>query len=95
MVCFLFQCFVSASPCEIRNCSRFHPQRVQISWSFRVYIYNTFPKKLQLNEMNVDILFLINQHEPALYRYTLGGFFLASYDDSPAGIFDEVLCIDL
>lgn len=24
-------------------------------------------------------------------RYTLGGFFLANYDDSPAGIFDEVL----
>lgn len=22
--------------------------------------------------------------------YTLGGFFLASYDDSPAGAFDEV-----
>lgn len=26
-----------------------------------------------------------------LCRYTLGGFFLASYDDSPAGIFDEVV----
>ena len=24
-------------------------------------------------------------------RYTLGGFFLANYDDSPAGKFDEVL----
>jgi len=24
------------------------------------------------------------------YRYTLGGFFLANYDDSPAGVFDEV-----
>ncbi len=26
-----------------------------------------------------------------LCRYTLGGFFLASYDDSPAGVFDEVV----
>jgi len=26
-----------------------------------------------------------------IYRYTLGGFFLASYDDSPVGAFDEVL----
>lgn len=25
-----------------------------------------------------------------LCSYTLGGFFLASYDDSPAGVFDEV-----
>ncbi|OMP08496.1 hypothetical protein COLO4_06414 [Corchorus olitorius] len=24
-------------------------------------------------------------------RYTLGGFFLAKYDDSPAGVFDEGL----
>lgn len=24
-------------------------------------------------------------------RYTLGGFFLASYEDSPVGVFDEVL----
>jgi hypothetical protein len=24
------------------------------------------------------------------FGYTLGGFFLASYDDSPAGVFDEV-----
>lgn len=24
------------------------------------------------------------------YRYTLGGFFLANYEDSPAGVFDEV-----
>lgn len=29
--------------------------------------------------------------EFTLCRYTLGGFFLASYDDSPAGVFDEVL----
>lgn len=26
-------------------------------------------------------------------RYTLGGFFLASYDDSPAGVFDELVVI--
>lgn len=28
-----------------------------------------------------------------MYRYTLGGFFLANYEDSPAGIFDEVLLL--
>ncbi|XAR48237.1 hypothetical protein NMG60_11030988 [Bertholletia excelsa] len=27
------------------------------------------------------------------FGYTLGGFFLASYDDSPAGIFDELVVI--
>ena len=27
------------------------------------------------------------------YRYTLGGFFLANYEDSPAGIFDEVVFV--
>lgn len=26
-----------------------------------------------------------------IYRYTLGGFFLASYEDSPVGVFDEVM----
>jgi hypothetical protein len=28
-----------------------------------------------------------------IYRYTLGGFFLANYEDSPVGAFDEVLFI--
>lgn len=28
-------------------------------------------------------------------RYTLGGFFLASYEDSPAGVFDEVVYFGL
>ncbi len=27
---------------------------------------------------------------PRARRYTLGGFYLARYDDSPAGVFDEV-----
>jgi hypothetical protein len=27
------------------------------------------------------------------FGYTLGGFFLASYDDSPAGVFDELVVI--
>lgn len=27
------------------------------------------------------------------FGYTLGGFFLASYDDSPAGVFDELVMI--
>ncbi|XP_040374032.1 protein NEOXANTHIN-DEFICIENT 1 isoform X3 [Rosa chinensis] len=29
----------------------------------------------------------------AVCRYTLGGFFLANYDDSPAGVFDELVVI--
>lgn len=27
------------------------------------------------------------------FGYTLGGFFLASYEDSPAGVFDELVVI--
>lgn len=28
-----------------------------------------------------------------LCRYTLGGFYLARYDDSPAGAFDELVAL--
>ena len=29
-------------------------------------------------------------HVEEVCRYTLGGFYLAKYDSSPAGVFDEV-----
>ncbi|XP_056867182.1 protein NEOXANTHIN-DEFICIENT 1-like isoform X1 [Raphanus sativus] len=59
------------------------------------------PKELRLVEAfgyNIasymaHILVLISSYCFGTFRYTLGGFFLASYDDSPAGVFDELVVI--
>ena len=40
--------------------------------------------------MEFQIFIFFSQIMFAHCRYTLGGFFLANYDDSPAGVFDEV-----
>lgn len=42
--------------------------------------------------ISIIIFFKLFNHccSYGIFRYTLGGFFLASYDDSPAGVFDEV-----
>lgn len=54
------------------------------------YILNCFPTKDVLCQ---SLTLLIQIALSGICRYTLGGFFLANYGDSPAGTFDEVFCL--
>lgn len=52
------------------------------------YILNCF---LTIDVYCQSLNLLIHIALFVICRYTLGGFFLANYSDSPAGTFDEVL----
>lgn len=46
--------------------------------------------ELKLVAKYIHMLLIIHSFSDENFRYTLGGYFLANYEDSPAGAFDEV-----